>query len=84
VGFFDGCPGSRRIKEPFPETVKCRCGKEIEIFSDEAETTCPHCKKKISRHMPQSCLDWCSMAKDCICPGKYNKYKKHNKKNSLQ
>ena len=80
MGFFDGCPGSRRIKEPFPETVKCRCGKEIEIFSDEAETTCPHCKKKISRHMPQSCLDWCSMAKDCIGPDKYKKYKKHKEK----
>jgi hypothetical protein len=38
MSFFDGCPGSKRIKEPFPENIKCACGKEIEIWSDETET----------------------------------------------
>ncbi len=79
MSFFDGCPGSKRVREPFPETIKCSCGKEIEIWSDEVETLCPHCKKKVSRDMPQSCLDWCSMAKDCIGPEKYKRYKKHKK-----
>jgi len=57
MSFFDGCPGSKRIKEPFPENIRCACGKEIEIWSDETEATCLHCKKKVSRNMPQSCLD---------------------------
>ena len=82
MSFFDGCPGSKRIKEPFPENIKCRCGTETEIWSDEVGTICPHCKKKVSRDMPQSCLDWCSMAKDCIGPEKYKKYKKHKQKES--
>jgi hypothetical protein len=77
MGFFDGCPGSKRIKEPFPENIRCRCGKEIEIWSDEVETNCPYCKRKLSRNMPQSCLDWCSMAKECIGEKKFEKYKKH-------
>ena len=77
MGFLDGCPGSKRIKEPFPEIIKCRCGKGIEIWSDEIDATCPYCKKKVSRDIPQSCLDWCSMAKDCIGPEKYRKYKKN-------
>lgn len=76
MGFFDGCPGSKRIKEPFPENIICSgCGKGVEIWSDETETVCPYCKKKVSRQMPQSCLDWCSMAKECLGEEKYRKYK---------
>lgn len=80
MSFFDGCPGSKRIKQPFPENIRCRCGKEVEIWSDETETVCPHCKRKVDRNMPQSCLDWCSMAKECIGPEKYRKYIKHKQK----
>jgi len=80
MSFFDGCPGSKRIRQPFPENIKCNCGKEIEIWSDEAETVCPHCKKKARRPMPPSCLDWCSMAKECIGPEKFKQYKKHKEK----
>lgn len=80
MSLFEGCPGSKRIREPFPESIKCMCGEEIEIWSDEVDTVCPHCKKKVDRSMPQSCLDWCSMAKDCIGRGKFEKYKKHKKK----
>ena len=82
MGFFEGCPGSKRIKEPFPENIRCMCGKEIEIWSDEVETLCPHCKIKAHRDMPQSCLDWCSMAKDCIGLKKYKKYKEQKKATS--
>ncbi|MFC1666511.1 phosphohydrolase [Candidatus Omnitrophota bacterium] len=77
MSFFDGCPGSKRIREPFPENIKCMCGKEVEIWSDETETVCPQCKKRVDRNMPQSCLDWCSMAKECIGLEKFKKYKKH-------
>ena len=77
MSFFDTCPGSKRIKEPFPENIKCACGRETEIWSDETEATCPYCGKKAGRHMSSSCLDWCSMAKECIGAEKYRKYKKH-------
>jgi hypothetical protein len=76
MSFFDTCPGSKRIKEPFPESVKCSCGKEIEIWSDEAETVCPYCRQKAARCMPGSCLDWCSCAKECVGPDKYKRHKK--------
>lgn len=75
MGFFDGCPGSKRIKEPFPETIKCRCGKIIEIWSDEVETVCPYCKRKANRNMQNCCLDWCSFAKECVGKEKFKKYK---------
>jgi hypothetical protein len=63
------------IKAPFPENIKCACGREIEIWSDETETTCPHCKKKAYRYIHGSCLDWCAMAKECIGAEKYERYK---------
>ena len=76
MSFFDTCPGSKRIKEPFPENIKCSCGKEIEIWSDEAETVCPYCRKKAYRDIPPSCIDWCSVAKECLGKEKFEKYKK--------
>ena len=80
MSFFDTCPGSKRIKEPFPENIKCICGREIEIWSDEVFAVCPYCKSKVSREMPQSCLDWCGMAKECIGEDKYNRYKQTKQK----
>ena len=52
------CPGSERIRQPFPENIKCACGKEVEIFSDEAEAKCPACGRKAKRKLPATCLDW--------------------------
>jgi len=65
MGFFDTCPGSKRIKEPFPESIKCPCGAETEIWSDEQETVCSNCGKRVKRRLPACCLDWCGMAKEC-------------------
>ncbi len=74
------CPGSSKFKQPEPETVKCAsCGQEVEIWSDEAETTCPNCKGKVTRQSGQSCLDWCKYAKECVGEEKYNKYMKNKK-----
>lgn len=75
MNFFKGCPGSKRIKEPFPESIRCACGMEIEIWSDETEATCYYCRQKVRRRMPGSCLDWCSKAKECIGTERYEKYK---------
>jgi len=77
MSFFDGCPGSKRIRQPFPETIKCQCGREVEIWSDEVETTCMYCKRKLTRNMPNSCLDWCSIATECVGPEKFKSYKKY-------
>lgn len=74
MSVFKECPGSKRIKSPFPEELKCVCGKVVEIWSDEATTICKYCKRKISRDMLPTCLDWCAAAKECVGEKKYNKY----------
>lgn len=71
------CPGSDKFKRPQPETMNCPyCGEELEIWTDEAQTMCPNCKKKVGRGGGQSCLDWCKHAKECVGEERYNKYKK--------
>jgi len=79
MSLYDQCPGSKRIKKPYPEEFKCRCGATVEIWSDETSTICKKCKKEVSREMLPSCLDWCSMAKDCVGDVKYKKYLKSKK-----
>jgi len=86
MSLFNSCPGSKRIKQPFPEETKCNCGQTVEIWSDETAVVCKKCGKKVTREMLPSCLDWCSMAKECIGEQKYKNYLKtkktgnHNKK----
>lgn len=71
------CPGSDRIREPFPENIKCfSCGKVIEIWSDEVETECPGCGKRARRELPPNCLEWCAFARECVGPEKLARYKK--------
>ena len=76
------CPGADRFKQPKPESVKCAsCGEEAEIWTDEFQTTCPNCQKKVTRAQAfQSCLDWCKFAKECVGELVYNKYMKSKKK----
>lgn len=69
------CPGSRKFKHPYPEVVRCPfCGEEAEIWTDEAEVACDNCKKRITRKEGQSCLDWCSKAKECVGEELYKKH----------
>lgn len=76
------CPGSKNIKRPTPENIKCpSCGEEVEIWSDEAKTKCPKCKTIVFRKEEQSCLNWCEYAKECIGEKKYNKYIKKGEDN---
>ena len=74
MSVFNNCPGSKRIKTPYPEEIKCPCGEALEIWSDETLTKCKKCKRDVSRDMLPSCLDWCSMAKDCLGDIKYKRY----------
>lgn len=80
MSLYKECPGSQRIKKPYPEEIKCKCGQIVEIWSDETSATCKHCKKEISREMLPTCLDWCSMAKECVGGEKYKKYLQAKKK----
>lgn len=74
MSLFDQCPGSERIKKPFPEEVKCSCGNVVEIWSDETSTICKKCQKEVTKEMLPSCLDWCSMARECMGEVKYKRY----------
>ena len=75
------CPGAKRFKEPQPENIRCQnCGREVEIWTDEAKTVCPGCKKKVTRGEGQSCLDWCKYAKECVGEKIYNDHMKRAKK----
>lgn len=66
------CPGSRAIREPIPENIKCStCGREVEIWTDELKASCPGCGSKVYRAQQASCIDWCSHAKECVGPETY-------------
>src|SRR3989338_5737007 len=72
------CPGSEKFKQPKPEYIRCQsCGEEVEIWTDEVQTTCPNCKAKVTRQEGTSCLDWCKYAKECIGEQKYTNFLKN-------
>ncbi len=74
--FKNECPGSREIKQPEPEDIKCRhCGKEIEIWSDETEVKCKHCGGINTRFLGPTCIEWCAFAKECVGEEKYERLK---------
>jgi len=69
------CPGSLGFSQPKPEEVSCpTCGKEVEIWSDEAMSRCRSCGKIVIRADTQSCIDWCRYAKDCLGADGYRQY----------
>ncbi len=70
------CPGSRTIRSPVPENVPCsQCGREVEIWTDEAKASCPDCKSVVFREKKASCIDWCPYAKECVGPEVYERLK---------
>lgn len=72
------CPGSRAIRQPQPEFIKCPfCSEEIEIWTDEIKAACPKCKKTVMRQQGESCLEWCSYALECVGQEAYNNYMKN-------
>lgn len=70
------CPGSKEIRFPKPEEISCfYCGADVEIWSDETETTCKSCGKSVSRDLGPTCLDWCAFARECVGEEKYRRIK---------
>lgn len=68
----ESCPGSREIRSPHPEDIKCIfCGNVSEIWSDETEIACKGCGRTIKREMKPCCVLWCPAAKDCLGAKKY-------------
>ena len=66
------CPGQdmRNLRSAI---YKCpTCGNEVEMFSDEAQRRCPHCKTLVVKEQAPSCLQWCSAARDCFGPKLYD------------
>ncbi len=77
--FKEGCPGSKEIKQPKPEDIKCRyCGGDVEVWSDETEVKCRHCGKMNSRVVGPTCIEWCAFAKECVGEEKYRRLKTGN------
>ncbi len=79
----DSCPGSKEIRSPYPEEIKCFwCDTLVEIWSDEVEIICKRCGRKIIRDMKLTCIEWCPSAKECIGTEKYERLikKRKNKK----
>ena len=70
------CPGSRTIRNPVPENILCpSCGREVEIWTDEAKAACPGCKTTVFRERKMSCIDWCPHARECVGPEVYERLK---------
>ncbi len=78
----DSCPGSREIRSPYPEEIRCFwCDTVVEIWSDEVEIICKGCGRKITRKMKPTCIEWCPSARECIGTEKYERLTKQSKKN---
>lgn len=80
----ESCPGSREIRTPYPEEITCPlCGHKGEIWSDEADTPCRGCGRRIDRAMKPTCLQWCPAAKECVGAEKYERLMKGLKKKPI-
>ncbi|UCF09843.1 MAG: phosphohydrolase [Candidatus Bipolaricaulota bacterium] len=54
------CPGLDG-REITAKTVPCpACGRDVEIFSDEASARCPHCRVRVTQDPAASCRQWCN------------------------
>ncbi|HEX8948471.1 MAG TPA: hypothetical protein VF790_05885 [Dissulfurispiraceae bacterium] len=79
----ESCPGSREIKNPYPEELICAfCTQKNEIWTDEPDTVCKGCGRTITRDMAPSCIEWCPAAKECVGADKYEKLIKKLKEQS--
>lgn len=60
------CPGSLRSVTPVPMERKClKCGRIVEIFSDEEKALCK-CGAVVFRDKVPRCVEWCAAAQKCL------------------
>ena len=66
------CPGqdSRKLTISYH---KCpTCGYAVELFSDELRQRCPRCRTEVQKEQTPSCIQWCTAARRCIGPQRYD------------
>jgi ribosomal protein S27E len=69
----DHCPGAANIRTPTLTIKKCpRCGEDGEVFSNDVTVTCSTCGFVIYNDI-QSCVRWCTYAKECVGEETYRK-----------
>jgi predicted amidophosphoribosyltransferase len=61
------CPGLRDFLQPKPSYTNCHvCGAELEVWSDEDQTTCSSCGAEWKRPDENAaCLSYCQYADKC-------------------
>lgn len=60
------CPGSLRSATPVPMERTChKCGRIVEIFSDEEKILC-RCGAVVFRDKVPLCVEWCAAAEKCL------------------
>ena len=60
------CPGSLRSATPIPLERAClKCGRRVEIFSDEEKVLCK-CGAVVFRDRIPRCVEWCAAAQKCL------------------
>ena len=61
------CPGLRDFLQPKPSYTNCHvCGADLEVWSDEDQTTCSSCGAEWKRPDENAaCLSYCQYADKC-------------------
>jgi len=69
----DHCPGAANIRTPTLTIKKCpRCGEDVEVFSNDITVSCSTCGFVIYNDI-QSCVQWCTYARECVGEETYRK-----------
>jgi DNA-directed RNA polymerase subunit RPC12/RpoP len=67
------CPG-QDFRNLTVSVHKCpKCGRDVEVFSDEMKAKCPKCKTVVEKENVPTCIEWCKEAKKCLGPERWQK-----------
>ena len=72
------CPGAANISgTPTLKIKQCpQCGSEVELFSTDTQIACSECGFTVFNDI-QSCIRWCSYARECVGDEMYEKLMGH-------
>lgn len=75
------CPGRKQFTKPMPEIFPCPyCHQELEMWTDEVQTTCDNCGNTVTRERLQGCIDWCQSARECLGEELYQRLARDKRK----
>ena len=66
------CPGQDTRKLTIGYHKCPTCNYAVELFSDELMRRCPRCRTEVHKETTPSCIQWCSAARRCIGPERYD------------